>query len=370
MSVRYQHLISAVEETASKDKKQKPYRIMEVGVFNGSHSIQMIKRATSCGKTNVEFYGFDLFEDMTLEKNEAEIGKSTLAKEMQEVFKYLRSKTTAKIITLYKGDTQHKLPEVISTLPKMDIIFIDGGHSLATIHSDFYHAIKLAIPGKTVILLDDYYPSDMTKGCAFLVENELKPSAGFTVEVLEPEDVYADSGLVVKMVKVTVNANASNLPDEHVIPVSYSNTDVQPVELRDEGCGDGTCQYSEQPCDGGGRCQSGVEPGVVEPVPVEQVADAPIREERQELDEKLELGLVESKAVEHTPDSGDEQRRVVSDALVESNSESTTEQPSRPRRSRNKRSRAQAEAANLEDTAELQNDGQPDVPEPSSGDAE
>jgi hypothetical protein len=39
-------------------------------------------------------------------------------------------------IFLFKGDTREVLPKVVNTLPMMDFIFIDSGHSLETIEND------------------------------------------------------------------------------------------------------------------------------------------------------------------------------------------------------------------------------------------
>ena len=50
----------------------KPKNILEIGVYNGRRSIQMIE-AAKIFKNNVEYYGFDLFEGLSpkMLKNEA-----------------------------------------------------------------------------------------------------------------------------------------------------------------------------------------------------------------------------------------------------------------------------------------------------------
>lgn len=385
MPVRYQHLIAAVDKVSENSKKQKPLRIMEIGVFDGAHGLQMINRASKNGRTHVEYYGFDMFEDMTPELNEAEVGKKSLARSYSDVYKYLRSKSKAKVISLFKGDTKASIPKALPKLPKMDIIFVDGGHSLGTVQSDFEHAIKLAHE-KTIILLDDYYPGDFTKGCAFLVEHDLKSRSWLSVEVLEPEDVYADSGMVVKFVKVIKTAEPSNddktpvvfpevvlqeAPKQEEQPTKAesfqaescdSNTDVQPDGLLDKSCEDGPCKYSGQPCDGGGRCESRVESIHLELPTAGPSVDTQVSQERQEHDEKLELGTVESKGTGDTDVGSDEQRRAVSDELVQPYSASPPEQSRRSRRSRNKRSGSQAEATGVDNTPEVQGDGQPELP--------
>jgi hypothetical protein len=302
--------------------------------------------------------------------------------------KYLKARTKARIIKLFKGDTKKTLPAAIPNLPKMDIIFVDGGHSLATVQSDFEHALKLA-HDKTIILLDDYYPGDFTKGCAFLVETELKSRHSLQVEVLEPIDDYPDSGLSVQFVKVTlsgvepaavesvpevVEVTATPAPEpvsvEASTPVpavevppepqnfrtedSHSYTDVQPSGVCLKGCGDSDCQYTGQPCDSSRRCQPRVEGGNLAEISPAPSDPAPVSEERQEPDQKLELGVAESPTAEHTDNGGDEQRRDISTGLEQKTDEGSDRGSRRSRRSRNKRSRSQTETTDSQDNEGLQ----------------
>ena len=381
MTLRYQHLIQSVDTASGNSKKHKPFRILEIGVFDAAHSRQMIERAARNGRIFVEYYGFDMFEQMTPEVNEAEVGKKTLAKSYDEVMKYLKERTKARIIKLFKGDTKKTLPAAISNLPKMDVIFVDGGHSLSTVQSDFEHALKLA-HSKTIILLDDYYPGDFTKGCAFLVENDLKSRHSLKAEVMEPIDDYHESGLSVQFVKVTLSGDdsaAGESAPEVVEPVlvdtstpvpavevppepknfrtedSHSNTDVQSFGVCLKGCGDSDCQYTGQPCDGSRRCQPRVEGGNLADISSAPSYPAPVPEERQEPDQKLELGVAESPTAEHTDNGGDEQRRDVSSGLEQNTDEGSDKGSRRSRRSRNKRARPQTETTDSPDNEGLQN---------------
>lgn len=391
MTLRYQHLIKSVDTASGNSKKHKPFRILEIGVFDAAHGRQMVERATKNGRIFVEYYGFDMFEQMTPEVNEAEVGKKTFAKSYDEVMKYLKERTKARVIKLFKGDTKKTLPAAIPGLPKMDVIFVDGGHSLATVQSDFEHALKLAHE-KTVILLDDYYPGDLTKGCAFLVENELKSRHGLNVEVLEPIDAYPESGLSVQFVRVTLTvgspATVESVPEvveavaapvlepvsvESVDPApavevppepqnfraedSHSHTDVQPSGVCLKGCGDSDCQYTGQPCDGSRRCQPRVEGGHLAEVSTAPSDPAPLSEERQEPDQKLELGFAEGQGAGNTADGGDEQRRDVSSGLEQNSVEDSSRGSRRSRRSRNKRSRSQTETTDNQDNEGLQDNG-------------
>jgi hypothetical protein len=363
MTLRYQHLFTSVDAANNNSKKEKPFRIMEIGVFHGVHGKQMIERATKNGRQNIEFYGFDLFEEMTSEVNEVEFGKQTLALSYPAVLKYLQTKTRAKVIKLFKGDTKQVLPEIIGALPKMDIIFIDGGHSLGTIQSDFEYALKLA-HDKTIILCDDYYANDYSKGCAFLVDHDLKARKSLKVEVLEPVDFCNNNNVSIQIVKVTKTGEVDDLTVEPVVETvstpspevppepanfpepadSVHNSDVQPAGLCAPSCEDSPCEHAKQHCNGSGRCQSGVGPCHLELPTAGPVDSAPLSEERQEPDQKLELGAVESAGTEHTHSGSDEQRRDVPEELVSDDTEGSSKRSRRSRRSRNKRSGSQTEA--------------------------
>jgi predicted O-methyltransferase YrrM len=71
---------------------------------------------------------------------------------MEEVRRRLE-KTSAKI-HLIKGDTRKTLPMMLSFLPKMDFIFIDGGHSFKVVSSD-WESSKRLMHEKTIVVFDD-----------------------------------------------------------------------------------------------------------------------------------------------------------------------------------------------------------------------
>jgi predicted O-methyltransferase YrrM len=138
---RYPNLTRLIRENGAK-------RIMEIGTWNGDHSLMMIKAAQeNPSKGDVEYYGFDLFETMTEDKFEEEYGKMPPA---MDVVKEKLLKSGAKV-NLFKGDTNVTLRKNLKSLPKMDFIFIDGGHSIKTIENDWDQSRRL-MHGKTVVL--------------------------------------------------------------------------------------------------------------------------------------------------------------------------------------------------------------------------
>jgi len=156
---RYEYLFETIDEKQCR-------RIMEVGTWNGRRALQMIERAKDFHLAEeIEYYGFDLFELMTNEVNKNELSKKPPTQ--HEVQKRLSS-TGAKIF-LFKGFSQRTLPQVVGKLPAMDMIFIDGGHSLETIANDWNYCRQF-MDEDTIVIFDDYYFDRDDVGCKPIVE--------------------------------------------------------------------------------------------------------------------------------------------------------------------------------------------------------
>ena len=156
---RYQYLFETIDRKHCR-------RIMEVGTWNGRRALQMIERAkTFHPAQEIEYYGFDLFELMTKEVHKEELSKKPPTRE--EVQKLLSS--TGARISLFEGFTQNTLPQVVGKLPRMDMIFIDGGHSLETIANDWNYSLQL-MDKNTVVIFDDYYFDRNDVGCKRIIE--------------------------------------------------------------------------------------------------------------------------------------------------------------------------------------------------------
>ena len=157
---------------------------MEIGTWNGRRALQMIERAKIFHPAEqIEYYGFDLFELMTKEVNKEELSKKPPTQE--EVQKLLAS-TGAKI-SLFQGFTQNTLPQVVGKFPIMDMIFIDGGHSLETIANDWNYSLPL-MDKNTVVIFDDYYFDRDDVGCKQIIET-IDPNE-YEVRVLPRRDRF------------------------------------------------------------------------------------------------------------------------------------------------------------------------------------
>lgn len=177
-------------------------RIMEIGTFDGIHAAQMITVAKIFHPAEqIEYFGFDLFELLTEEELKHEFSKRPPAfREVKE-----RLEKTGANIHLYKGNTKITLPRVKSSLGLMDFIFIDGGHSIETITSDWNHA-KDVMAQSTVVIFDDYLTSPEPEvngtGCQTLIDGLDRDV--YKVEIPHPMDSFIhDWGtLKTSMVKV------------------------------------------------------------------------------------------------------------------------------------------------------------------------
>ena len=146
---------------------KKPKSILEIGVYTGKRSKEMLM-AANVFSNNIEFYGFDLFENFKDKILKEEFSKKPLKK------KFIESKL-AKYgkINLYKGFTYKTLPKFIKRNKKIDFIFIDGGHSIKTINNDWSY-VKKVMHKKTIVIFDDYYnDKKFTKkfGCNKLINS-------------------------------------------------------------------------------------------------------------------------------------------------------------------------------------------------------
>lgn len=145
---RYGRLLTEVVQ-------RRPRTIVEVGVFTGARSVEMIEAAALEGTTaGLEYFGFDLFDLFTDDVLESELSKKPLG--MEEVRR--RVSNTGASVALHRGLSQDTLPGFVESRAgvPVDFIFIDGGHAVETIRSDWNNLSGVTGPDTTVIF-DDYY---------------------------------------------------------------------------------------------------------------------------------------------------------------------------------------------------------------------
>lgn len=195
---RYRQLLAEAERI-------QPSSFLEIGVFTGVRGVEVIE-AASLGKPAgaIAYHGFDLFEHMNEEILKSELSK--VPAPMHEVHDRLAS--TGADVHLHKGWTQQSLQEFQSANPdfRTELAFIDGGHAIDTIQSDWNYVSEM-LSDDGVVIFDDYYVD-----CPHLIEEfgcnkvlETLNSDDWTVTLLPEVDRFVNDGvpLNVSFAKVT-----------------------------------------------------------------------------------------------------------------------------------------------------------------------
>jgi len=132
-------------------KHYQPKKILEVGTWNGDRAIKMVEAAG--GKAF--YFGFDLFEEANGETDEYEknVKKHYDVSEIEMVLDAHKVQHR-----LVKGNTNETLSDFAENYktPDIDFAYIDGGHAVETIRSDWENVKKLMKPGG-IVIFDDYY---------------------------------------------------------------------------------------------------------------------------------------------------------------------------------------------------------------------
>lgn len=169
---------------------EKPEVILEVGTWNGSRAIEMCKAAKA-----KKYFGFDLFEEADEKSDMAEMNVKPHHKQ-DAVYERLGNEGIEGV--LFKGNTRKTLPEVVESFGEnlADFAFIDGGHSVETIQSDWENVRKLVKPGKCIIF-DDCY-ENMPEGFDYNKYGANKVIIGITgyKKILPSSDQVRGGGIV------------------------------------------------------------------------------------------------------------------------------------------------------------------------------
>ena len=205
--LRYRHLLFTTQPRRYVNLFRTIYQrrcgsIVEIGTWTGIHAEQMIRVAAARADVRaVRYIGFDLFEDLTDEQFRQEFSKRPPGHDA--VLRRLRA--TGADIRLVRGNTRVTLPASASLLAGADFVFIDGGHSIETITSDF-NAVTNAVNPGTPIILDDYYvdpaPELAGLGCQPLID--ALDRTQYKVTPLDPVDmIQRDAGILqIRMVLI------------------------------------------------------------------------------------------------------------------------------------------------------------------------
>tara|TARA_B110001452_G_scaffold203944_1_gene173931 strand:- start:13 stop:642 length:630 start_codon:yes stop_codon:yes gene_type:complete len=147
----------------------KPKNFIEVGVFQGVTSRNVCEKLYEINKENFLFHGIDIFEDtnINIDNKEMTIKHNKISNPFKHlIFNIILKKNLFSIdsiysflkkfknnVKLYKGFSETQLPKI--DMSKIDMVFLDGGHSYETVRSDLSLILK-GIKKDKIIICDDY----------------------------------------------------------------------------------------------------------------------------------------------------------------------------------------------------------------------
>ena len=147
----------------------KPKNFIEVGVFQGVTSRNVCEKLYEINKEKFLFHGIDIFEDtnINIDNKEMTIKHNKISNPFKHlIFNIILKKNLFSIdsiysflkkfknnVQLYKGFSETELPKI--DMSKIDMVFLDGGHSYETVRSDLSLILK-GIKKNKIIICDDY----------------------------------------------------------------------------------------------------------------------------------------------------------------------------------------------------------------------
>ncbi len=160
---RYEFLMLLVEYL-------QPVSFLEVGTWKGERSSWIARKLPGLER----FVGFDFFESGTEQEHIAEKTINCQHAAKQAVRDLIMSRSANKDLNLelVEGNTQVTLPAFLEAgnAKAFDFVFMDGGHSLETIASDWKYCSQL-VKDDGVVVLDDYHFHHFDFGCRPLVDS-------------------------------------------------------------------------------------------------------------------------------------------------------------------------------------------------------
>ena len=207
MGKRHVNLINEVGALANSSKKNKPFRIVVVGDTDGQLSLSMIRAAKKSGRTNIEYFAFDI-------ANPEEVGGNYESLNRDKI-RALVGSEGVKATRILSGDSVNSIKKVAGDIVIANIVYIAAEFGVNKLASNLQDVLALCNES-SVILVDSLFPSDYSKGSAFVLKSHgyLKKK-GITVEEVGPaDDISAyDSDTVtvppvVKMLKITCRSQA------------------------------------------------------------------------------------------------------------------------------------------------------------------
>jgi hypothetical protein len=223
MFLRYQQVSRVIELV-------KPRTIVEVGTWNGDHAVIMATAALR-SHDHVHYWGFDLFEDadQLSDALEFNVRSHHSAQSVSDKLARFQENNPGFSFDLIRGNSMETLAANLDAawtdpssgathqLKGADFAYIGGGHSVATVASDYGY-----LQNCPAIVFDDFYEPDMAGRCPGTDAIGCNQTVAAIPHVLLPAQDELPSGGVIKMAAAgpDIMARASGpLPPGTAAPV-------------------------------------------------------------------------------------------------------------------------------------------------------
>jgi predicted O-methyltransferase YrrM len=183
-------------------KNNQPSSILEIGVYKGDFALRMLSQISKQNQATTRYCGIDLFSEMQTKENfQKEI--SMWPDQKDSVLKKLKDSYPKINIELVQGYSHEHLSK---EQRKYDLIFIDGGHSIDTVNSDWILSSSL-LTKKGVIFFDDYTTKKSAANSGFGIRHVVTniDRTQWRIKIYNNADFFKKSWgiLVLKIAKVS-----------------------------------------------------------------------------------------------------------------------------------------------------------------------
>ena len=172
--------------------EQAHIQIVEIGVYRGEFAARLLRSARIVAPhAKLAYCGIDLFGQPNPRPSREE---NTLpAPSVASVHKRLLAEFPDAEIELLAGDSQNVLPTLSRQFATADLVYIDGGHAVATIASDWACVSSLTRDG-AFIIFDDYYEGREDIGSKPIVDSIDR--SGWSVELTDSRTYETQLGIL------------------------------------------------------------------------------------------------------------------------------------------------------------------------------
>jgi len=216
-------------------KHYKPKSIIETGTWNGGRAIEMALTVFEYSDT-VNYVGYDLFEDATVETDHEEFnGKahnkmSAVQQRLKDFAEHVKeNKNKTFTFKLIKGNTRETLTDQEGNF---DMALVGGGNSIPTVQHDFD-----CVKQSDVVIMDHYFraddddliPNESYQGVN-TVHKSIKKKSGIRKHVLPSGDKVKNGGFT-HLVAILTNKKLPNIPERlQRVPIVVNPRDCVPKD--------------------------------------------------------------------------------------------------------------------------------------------